>query len=142
MSHRSSHQTNGTWGLGLCLIEKHSHINLYIFPILVEDTPWGGGCVKVLNQVVSEWWRGGMAAGGAPVTALDPRGCLTLHHILRAFTAPITEEHAWAVIHQVITSSPGHLITWTPHHLTTSSPGHLITWQPDYLTTSSPVPRL
>ena len=82
----------------------------------------------VLNQVVSEWRHsGGMAAGGAPATTLDPRGCLTLHHILRAFTAPITEEHAWAIIHQVITSSQ---ITSSPGHLAASSPGHLATCSP------------
>ena len=28
-------------------------------------------------------------------------GSLGLHQILRSFSAPISEEHAWAVIHQV-----------------------------------------
>ena len=28
-------------------------------------------------------------------------GCLSLGRILKSFSAPISEEHAWAVIHQV-----------------------------------------
>ncbi len=32
---------------------------------------------------------------------LDKEGCLSLDQILRSFSAPISEEHAWAVIHQV-----------------------------------------
>ena len=32
---------------------------------------------------------------------LDDKGCLSLDKILRVFSAPITEEHAWAILHQV-----------------------------------------
>ena len=32
---------------------------------------------------------------------LDDNGCLSLDKILRVFSAPITEEHAWAILHQV-----------------------------------------
>ena len=32
---------------------------------------------------------------------LDQENCLDLDQILRVFSAPITEEHAWAVIYQV-----------------------------------------
>ena len=32
---------------------------------------------------------------------LDREECLTLEQILQSFSAPISEEHAWAVIHQV-----------------------------------------
>ena len=35
--------------------------------------------------------------------ALDNQDCLTLGQILSSFSAPITEEHAWAVIHQAVT---------------------------------------
>jgi len=35
---------------------------------------------------------------------LDQQDCLTLAQILRSFSAPITEEHAWAVIHQAVTT--------------------------------------
>jgi len=35
---------------------------------------------------------------------LDTRDCLSLAQILRSFSAPITEEHAWAVIHQAVTT--------------------------------------
>ena len=37
-------------------------------------------------------WRG---------ARLDPADCLSLDQILHSFSAPISEEHAWAVIHQV-----------------------------------------
>ena len=33
---------------------------------------------------------------------LDDNGCLSLDKILRVFSAPITEEHAWAILHQVL----------------------------------------
>ena len=32
---------------------------------------------------------------------LDSDQCLSLEQILQSFSAPISEEHAWAVIHQV-----------------------------------------
>jgi hypothetical protein len=32
---------------------------------------------------------------------LDEGGCLSLQQILHSFSAPISEEHAWALIHQV-----------------------------------------
>ena len=32
---------------------------------------------------------------------LDSQECLSLDQILHSFSAPISEEHAWAVIHQV-----------------------------------------
>ncbi|XP_023323232.1 protein spire homolog 1 isoform X2 [Eurytemora carolleeae] len=32
--------------------------------------------------------------------ALDKQGCLSLEQILKSFSAPISEEHAWAIIHQ------------------------------------------
>jgi len=38
-------------------------------------------------------WRG---------CSLDTEGCLTLEQILNSFSAPISEEHAWAVIHQAL----------------------------------------
>ena len=34
---------------------------------------------------------------------LDTDQCLSLEQILQSFSAPISEEHAWAVIHQVST---------------------------------------
>ena len=44
-----------------------------------------------------------MAASAAwtPVE-LDSRSCLTLEQVLRAFLAPISEYHAWAIIHQTV----------------------------------------
>jgi len=38
-------------------------------------------------------WRG---------CSLDSEGCLSLEQILHSFSAPISEEHAWAVIHQAL----------------------------------------
>jgi len=38
-------------------------------------------------------WRG---------CSLDNEGCLSLQQILHSFSAPISEEHAWAVIHQAL----------------------------------------
>jgi len=38
-------------------------------------------------------WRG---------CSLDSEGCLSLQQILHSFSAPISEEHAWAVIHQAL----------------------------------------
>ena len=35
---------------------------------------------------------------------LDDKGCLSLDKILQVFSAPITEVHAWAILHQVATS--------------------------------------
>ena len=32
---------------------------------------------------------------------LDDEGCLSLDKILKVFSAPITEVHAWAILHQV-----------------------------------------
>ena len=43
--------------------------------------------------------------GGWAGCKLDRTGCLSLQQILASFTAPISEEHAWAVIHQVIDRS-------------------------------------
>ena len=42
---------------------------------------------------------GGRTAGkgGWAGCSLDPGGCLSLQQILASFTAPISEEHAWAV---------------------------------------------
>ena len=34
---------------------------------------------------------------------LDQDNCLDLSQILKVFSAPITEEHAWALVHQVYT---------------------------------------
>ena len=36
-------------------------------------------------------------------STLDNQGCLSLEQILKSFSAPISEEHAWAIIHQVRT---------------------------------------
>ena len=33
--------------------------------------------------------------------SLDSHNCLDLQQILQVFSAPITEEHAWALVHQV-----------------------------------------
>ena len=33
--------------------------------------------------------------------SLDTNNCLDLQQILAVFSAPITEEHAWALVHQV-----------------------------------------
>ncbi len=33
---------------------------------------------------------------------LDASGCLTLRQILGSFSAPITEEHAWAIIFEAV----------------------------------------
>ena len=33
---------------------------------------------------------------------LDSEQCLNLDQVLQVFSAPITEEHAWAVIYQVM----------------------------------------
>ena len=43
--------------------------------------------------------------GGWAGCKLDRTGCLSLQQILASFTAPISEEHAWAVIHQVMDQS-------------------------------------
>ena len=51
---------------------------------------------KVLKKMTSQSphssWQG---------VNLDDNGCLSLDKILRVFSAPITEEHAWAILHQV-----------------------------------------
>ena len=33
---------------------------------------------------------------------LDEAGSVDLHQILAVFSAPITEEHAWALVHQTV----------------------------------------
>ena len=44
-----------------------------------------------------------MAASAAwTQVELDSRSCLTLEQVLRAFLAPISEYHAWAIIHQTV----------------------------------------
>lgn len=35
-------------------------------------------------------------------SCLDANGCLTLKQIVGSFTAPITEEHAWAIVYEVV----------------------------------------
>lgn len=35
-------------------------------------------------------------------SCLDSSGCLTLRQIVGSFSAPITEEHAWAVIYEAV----------------------------------------
>jgi Kinase non-catalytic C-lobe domain len=56
-----------------------------------------------------------MAGGGESWSgcALDPGGCLSLQQILHSFSAPISEEHAWALIHQVrrLISARNHRIS-------------------------------
>ena len=47
----------------------------------------GSGELEILRG-----WRG---------CQLDGEDCLSLEQILHSFSAPISEEHAWAVIHQV-----------------------------------------
>ena len=38
-----------------------------------------------------------------PGSQLDPtNGCLTLKQVVRSFSAPITEEHAWAVVYETV----------------------------------------
>ena len=61
---------------------------------------------------------------------MDPGGCLSLQQILASFTAPISEEHAWAVIHQVMQEGdidlgmPSFQI-WIPtHHIKALSRGN------------------
>ena len=34
--------------------------------------------------------------------SLDTENCLDLQQILKVFSAPITEEHAWALVHQTV----------------------------------------
>lgn len=76
-------------------------------------------------------WRG---------AELDPNGCLPLSTILRSFSAPITEEQAWAIAYQalkclqnclnschqlLLTSDPAHLLIHSEgfvHHLTFQQP--------------------
>ena len=55
----------------------------------------------VLNAEIREF--GGLKSAKTEWAAcsLDGGGCLSLDGILRSFSAPISEEHAWAVIHQV-----------------------------------------
>ena len=75
---------------------------------------------------------GGRTAGkgGWAGCSLDPGGCLSLQQILASFTAPISEEHAWAVIHQVMQEGdidlgmPSFQI-WIPtHHIKALSGGN------------------
>ena len=40
---------------------------------------------------------------------LDDNECLSLGQVLKVFSAPITEEHAWAVLYQVTFSIQGDL---------------------------------
>ena len=35
-------------------------------------------------------------------TVLDTNGCLTLKQVVSSFSAPITEEHAWAVVYEMV----------------------------------------
>ena len=50
--------------------------------------------------------RGGGGAGGHNEnwmgSSLDSDGCLTLKQVVGSFSAPITEEHAWAVVYEVV----------------------------------------
>eukprot|EP00094_Tigriopus_californicus_P012961 TCALIF_12532-PA protein Name:"Similar to spir Protein spire (Drosophila melanogaster)" AED:0.16 eAED:0.16 QI:480/0.81/0.75/1/0.90/0.91/12/178/1180 len=79
----------------------------------------------------NQTWRG---------AELDPNGCLSLSTILRSFSAPITEEQAWAIAYQalkclqnclnschqlLLTSDPAHLLMHSEgfvHHLTFQQP--------------------
>ena len=65
----------------------------------------GEGVLGVPSRVLScprKMLQGRAAGkGGWAGRSLDPGGCLSLQQILASFTAPISEEHAWAVIHQV-----------------------------------------
>ena len=45
--------------------------------------------------------------------ALDKQGCLSLEQILKSFSAPISEEHAWAIIHQVSKRLFSNSFIWT-----------------------------
>ena len=53
--------------------------------------------------------RTAVKPGGWAGCSLDPGGCLSLQQILASFTAPISEEHAWAVIHQVSQKQPSFI---------------------------------
>ena len=35
-------------------------------------------------------------------SSLDGNGCLTLKQVVSSFSAPITEEHAWAVVYEMV----------------------------------------
>lgn len=103
-------------------------------------------------------WRG---------AELDPNGCLPLSTILRSFSAPITEEQAWAIAYQalkclqnclnschqlLLTSDPAHLLIHSEgfvHHLTFQQPKqqirpstaargtHLFSWNRYFIVVSS-----
>ena len=45
------------------------------------------------NRVNNEAWAS---------SSLDPTGCLTLHQIVGSFSAPISEEQAWAIIYESV----------------------------------------
>ena len=69
-----------------------------------------GGCHALGRKML------GRAAGkgGWAGCSLDPGGCLSLQQILASFTAPISEEHAWAVIHQVKKKQQYHASSLEP----------------------------
>ena len=71
---------------------------------------------------------------------LDASGCLTLERIISSFSAPITEEHAWAVIYEslkcldnVITAQIRSYDAVDPAHLLVHAEGfvHPATFQKD-----------
>lgn len=47
-------------------------------------------------------WESSGQSWGWRGCSLDNEGCLSLQQILHSFSAPISEEHAWAVIHQAL----------------------------------------
>ena len=59
-----------------------------------SDTGWPRVSPDDENTRLDTWrnWKG---------CQLDSGQCLSLEQILQSFSAPISEEHAWAVIHQV-----------------------------------------
>ena len=61
----------------------------------------GDTAAKVRMEGGRHSWRG---------CSLDDNKCLTLQQILRSFTAPISEEHAWAVIYQVLCYCQGEIV--------------------------------
>ena len=65
-----------------------------------------------------------MATSLPPILPLHRQDCVTLDQILHLFSAPITEEQAWAIIHQAV-SCLHHLQTQTDLYLM-QKPGEFI----------------
>ena len=73
-----------------------------------REARWGGGREAGSSLAGGREEQSSLAAGregGWAGCKLDRTGCLSLQQILASFTAPISEEHAWAVIHQVMDQS-------------------------------------